>query len=229
MLKNIRSKSPDQFHVLDQLWGAKATAGTESVSPTDDALLRRLAEGDHTAWGHLCQRRPASLQGLVHSPAVMKFLHKCASDNIWPEETICAILQAGAMGPYVTAVLDKANEKGATKVLLASNSQTLPERALVWALETSIKSLSTDTEQSDQKENLDHLLSRTFSHNHLVGALRGLDSSTAIALFDFLIYKAKMVSFVEKVVWTLLKYARGWAPSSMHTLQPSLPMATRSI
>ena len=40
---------------------------------------------------------------------------------------------------------DRANEKGSTKVLLASNSPSLPERALVWSLESAIKDMGKDS------------------------------------------------------------------------------------
>ena len=36
---------------------------------------------------------------------------------------------------------------------------------------------------------------RQFSHNHLVGALRGLDSDIAIVLLDFLINKTRVATF----------------------------------
>ena len=44
----------------------------------------------------------------------------------------------------------------------------------------------------------DHLLRRQFSHNHLVGALRGMDSGMAIVLLDFLINKTRSAPFASK-------------------------------
>ena len=40
---------------------------------------------------------------------------------------------------------------------------------------------------------LDALLSRSFSHNHLVGSLRGLDSNVAIVFLDFLVNKGTLL------------------------------------
>ena len=40
---------------------------------------------------------------------------------------------------------DRANERGSTRVLLASNSPSLPERALVWSLESAIKDMGKDS------------------------------------------------------------------------------------
>ena len=70
--------------------------------------------------------------------------------SYWPEDIISEILEAGATGPHVTAILDKAHKLSSSKVITATNSQSLPERALVWALESSIRKLSQDQSESNE-------------------------------------------------------------------------------
>ena len=48
----------------------------------------------------------------------------------------------GAAGPHVAALLDKANKVSSDRVLAASNSVLLPERALVWTLEQLVKKMT---------------------------------------------------------------------------------------
>ena len=123
----------------------------------------------------------------------------------------------GAAGPHVAALLDKANKLSSDRVLASSNSILLPERALVWTLEQLVKKM-TDNQHEDASLGLfrniwdyehflylfdtsDALLSRSFSHNHLVGSLRGLDSNVAIVFLDFLVNKG-MLDWNSNQIWT---------------------------
>ena len=123
----------------------------------------------------------------------------------------------GAAGPHVASLLDKANKLSSDRVLASSNSILLPERALVWTLEQLVKKM-TDNQHEDASlgffrniwdyehflylfHTSDALLSRSFSHNHLVGSLRGLDSNVAIVFLDFLVNKG-MLDWNSNQIWT---------------------------
>lgn len=89
-------------------------------------------------------------------------------------------------------ILDRANEKSCLNVLTASNHPSFPERVLVWSLSAAMKQLkSSDSETDVTIGELDFLLCRDFSHDHLVGALRSLDSNEAVAILDFLTVKIR--------------------------------------
>jgi len=73
--------------------------------------------------------------------------------SYWPEEIIAEILEAGATGPHVTAILDKAQKLGSTRIItsgFANNAKSLPERALVWALEEAITKLDKNQNQDNE-------------------------------------------------------------------------------
>jgi len=173
-------------------------SGDGSVNAAEDDDLTNLSNSttnEHAdkLWSKL--KSKYEMGDLIHMPGVMHFLHKCTNGDLWPESILCEIVSNGASGPYVAAMLDRAYEKSSTKVLLSvlnSSSPSLPERALVWALEASIKN-------NNDQGSLDNLLKRQFSHNHLVGALRGLDSTVVIALLDFLINKTRNASFSDNL------------------------------
>ena len=84
---------------------------------------------------------------------------------------MCDILRLGGAGPHVVNVLDRANEKSDLSVLTASSHSSFPERVLVWSLSAAMKELGKGKSDTSFKE-LDFLLCRDFSHDHLVGALR---------------------------------------------------------
>merc|ERR1711953_213029 len=189
MLKNVKASSPDPIGIVEITWNEKGEF-TKSENKDLDYLLKELLNENSAknAWENI--RTLPDLNIIINSPGIMKFLQRCNHGSYWPEDIISEILEAGATGPHVTAILDKAHKLSSSKVITATNSQSLPERALVWALESSIRKLSQDQSESNET-NLDVILKRPFSHNHLVGALRGLDSNLTIALLDFLINKAK--------------------------------------
>ena len=115
-------------------------------------------------------------------------------ENDWPEEIICDILSLGASGPHAVNILDKANEKSSLNVLTSSNHNSFPERVLVWSLSAAMKHLKSDKGEKESEitiGQLDFLLCRDFSHNHLVGALRSLETAEAAALLEFLTEKIK--------------------------------------
>jgi len=190
LLSEVNSRSPPSMEI-DECWGA---GGKESASESGEFVQRLVELGQLTEaadqtrhWESL--KEQFDVKRLVHSPVLMRFLHSCVKENNWPESIICDILLLGGSGPHVVNILDRANEKSSLNVLTASNHSSFPERVLVWSLSAAMAELKSNEHAAIGE--LDFILRREFSHDHLVGALRSLDSTEAVALLDFLTVKIR--------------------------------------
>jgi len=90
-------------------------------------------------------------------------------------------------------MLDVANQRAAHNVVTAAKDPCFPERVLVWSIAAEIeRAAKSESNDTDSFNEIDFLLNRDFCHTYLVGALKALDTTKAVALLDFLTAKIRL-------------------------------------
>jgi len=190
LLSQIRSRSPPLEHFEKN---GKIQNGVD-LGSIEKLISAETVEEKNTIWQKL--KESSDMTTLIHSPATMKFLNSCvreSSDDSWPENIIIDLLSLGCAGPHVVGMLDVANQRAAHDIVTAAKDPCFPERVLVWSIAAEIeRAAKSESNDADSFNELDFLLNRDFCHTYLVGALKSLDTTKAVALLDFLTAKIRL-------------------------------------